>query len=343
MSQLINQPIPNNQTAMIIKEFGEPDVFQQQNDFAIPMLSDGQVLVKVAYAGINPVDYKTRQGLGWGADNIRKQQFANNQAAVLGFDVAGQVVASKDSRFNVGDKVSALSFTGGCYAQYVAVAGDLLAPIADGVDLKTAGAMPCVATTAKQLLDFADINQGEHVVINAPAGGVGHLLIQMLMGLVDSLAIQLSVICSAEKYQKLASLIDCDKLTAWIDYQQYGDEQAFPDLQADVLLDLVGGQAGIKALSTLKTNGKVYVLPSIWADKLKEAGADKSLQVEGFIAKPNAQDLEAMLQKVADKQLSVHIQATYPLTEVAKAHQELEKGDSFGKIVLQVAHDEVEE
>ena len=78
------------------------------------------------------------------------------------------------------------------------------------------------------------------------------------------------------------------------------------------------------------------VLPSIWAQKLKEAGADKNLQVEGFIAKPNAEDLAEVLQQIAAGKLRLQIQATYPLSDTAEAHQELEKGDSFGKIVLEI-------
>lgn len=325
--------IATTQSAITITTFGDADVLTFQQDLPMPQAKAGEVLVKIAYAGINPVDYKTRQGLGWGAEKIKNNQFADNQPAILGFDLAGEVVSSQSDNFKPGDKVAALTFNGGCYAQYNAVEAKLLTQVPESVDLKLAGALPCVGITAKQLIDFADIHQGEHVVMSAPAGGVGHLAVQLLMEMVADKDIKLTLICSAEKYQKLGSLIDTSQLAGWIDYTQ---EATFPELQADILLDLVGGDAGIKALKVVKQAGRVVVLPSIWADKLKEAGADKNLQVAGFIAEPNADDLSYMLTKIADATLKLEIQSIYPLAQTADAHRELEKGDSFGKIVLEV-------
>ncbi|WP_019673773.1 NADP-dependent oxidoreductase [Psychrobacter lutiphocae] len=324
--------LPQTQSAITLTEFGESDVLVYQSDIAVPKLTGSQVLVKVAYAGINPVDYKTRQGLGWGAENIKNNQFARNKPAILGFDMAGEVVASEVAEFAVGDKVAALNFDGSCYAQYNDVDVKYVAKVPEGVDLKTAGALPCAGITAYQMLQFADIEQGEHVVMNAPAGGVGHLAVQMLTRLVDEKNIKLTLICSPEKYQKLGDLIDTNKLAGWIDYTK---DEAFPALEADVLLDLVGGDAGVRALSVLKDEGRVVVLPSIWVDKLKQAGPD-SLIIEGFIAKPNAQDLATVLEQVAQGQLKLHIQNTYPLADTATAHQALETGDTFGKIVLEM-------
>jgi NADPH2:quinone reductase len=338
MSNASNQQSPNTQHAVLIREFGEPEVMNYQDGVAVSELGDEQVLVKVAYAGINPVDYKTRQGKGWGANNIRKEKFDNDQPAILGFDVSGEVVSSNSDQFVVGDRVAALTFNGGCYAEYVAVDAKLLAKVPESVTLEQAGALPCIGQTALQFIEFADIKQGEHVVMNAPAGGVGHLLIQLLMdkmaqeGTQDS--IKVTVICSPEKYAKLDNIIDKNKLTSWIDYTK---DEAFPDLQADVLLDLVGDDAGVRALSVLKSGGRVNVLPTIWVDKLKEAGNEKNLNVAGYAAQRNGKDMARVLQQVADGTLTLHIQQTYPLSEVVAAHHELQKGDAFGKIVLKVS------
>ncbi len=323
--------LPSQQHAVLITEFGAPEVMKYQDGVAIPELTAEQVLIKIAYAGINPVDYKTRQGKGWGADNIRKDKFEHNKSAILGFDVAGEVVSSNSERFKVGDKVAALSFNGSCYAQYVAIDAKLLAAVPESVTLEQAGALPCVGQTALQFVDFANIQAGEHVVMNAPAGGVGQLVIQLLMVKAAEDDIKVTVICSPEKYAKLDQLIDKDKLVGWIDYTK---DEEFPKLQADVLLDLVGDDAGVRALVTLKSDGRVYVLPTIWVDKLKEAGSDK-LTIEGYAVKPNGDDMARVLQQVADGTLKLHIQKSYPLSEVVAAHTELQKGDTFGKIVLQ--------
>jgi len=326
-----NTQIPTTQQAVLIREFGEPDVMSYEDGVAVPTLADEQVLVKVAYAGINPVDYKTRQGKGWGADNIRKDKFDHDQPAILGFDMSGEVVSSNSDEFAVGDKVAALTFNGGCYAEYVAVDAKLLAKVPESVTLEQAGALPCIGQTALQFVEFADIKTGEHVVINAPAGGVGHLLIQLLMNKVSQDNIKVTVICSPEKYAKLDALIDKSKLTSWIDYTK---EEAFPDLQADVLLDLVGGDAGVRALDVLKSGGRVNVLPTIWVDKLVDAGSQKSLNVAGYKAQRSGQDMARVLEQVGTGKLKLQIQQTYPLSEAVAAHRELQKGDTFGKIVL---------
>lgn len=326
-----NTQIPTTQQAVLIREFGEPDVMSYEDGVAVPTLADEQVLVKVAYAGINPVDYKTRQGKGWGADNIRKDKFDHDQPAILGFDMSGVVVSSNNEQFAVGDKVAALTFNGGCYAEYVAVDAKLLAKVPESVTLEQAGALPCIGQTALQFVEFADIKKGEHVVINAPAGGVGHLLIQLLMNKVAQDNIKVTVICSPEKYAKLDALIDKSKLTSWIDYTK---EEAFPDLQADVLLDLVGGDAGVRALDVLKSGGRVNVLPTIWVDKLVDAGSQKSLNVAGYKAQRSGQDMARVLEQVGTGKLKLQIQQTYPLSEAVAAHRELQKGDTFGKIVL---------
>ena len=328
-----NNQLPTTQHAVLIREFGEPEVMECQDGVAIPELEDNQVLVKIAYAGINPVDYKTRQGKGWGADNIRKEKFDNDQPAILGFDMAGEVVKSNSDQFSEGEQVAALSFNGGCYAEYVAIDAKLLAKVPASVTLEQAGALPCIGQTALQFVEFADIKAGEHVVINAPAGGVGHLLIQLLAEKIAKENIKVTVICSPEKYAKLEQLIDTSKLTGWIDYTK---DEAFPDLQADMLLDLVGGEAGVRALSVLRSGARVNVLPTIWVDKLKEAGQQKNLQVAGYKAQRSGEDMARVLQLVADGKLTLIIQQVYPLSEVVTAHHALQKGNAFGKIVLKV-------
>ena len=328
-----NNQLPTTQHAVLIREFGEPEVMKYQDSVAIPELADNQVLVKIAYAGINPVDYKTRQGKGWGADNIRKEKFDNDQPAILGFDMAGEVVKSNSGQFSESEQVAALSFNGGCYAEYVAIDAKLLAKVPTSVTLEQAGALPCIGQTALQFVEFADIKAGEHVVINAPAGGVGHLLIQLLAEKIAKENIKVTVICSPEKYAKLEQLIDTSKLTGWIDYTK---DEAFPDLQADMLLDLVGGEAGVRALSVLRSGARVNVLPTIWVDKLKEAGQQKNLDVAGYKAQRSGEDMARVLQLVADGKLTLIIQQVYPLSEVVTAHHALQKGDAFGKIVLKV-------
>lgn len=321
---------PEYQTAIVIHQFGEADVLTINQNEKIPDIQASQVLIKTAYAGLNPIDYKTRQGKGWAAQAIKQQQFAQHQPAILGFDVAGEVVQSGDSRFKIGDKVAALTFKGGCYAQYVAVDADLLALIPDNVPLSVAGALPCAGVTAKQFFDFMNIKPKQKVVMNAPAGGVGHLLLQLLL----QQDIELSLVASTDKKDKLANWIDVSAVHQWLDYQHLED---FPDLQADVLIDLVGGEAGKKALSMIKQGGLVFVLPTIWVDELQQAGKAKQLTVQGFIAKPNAIDLSEMMSRIANQDLSLHIEQKYEMTQAQAAHQSLQQGKAFGKLIFSMS------
>lgn len=215
----------------------------------------------------------------------------------------------------------------------MAIDAKLLAKVPTSVTLEQAGALPCIGQTALQFVEFADIKAGEHVVVNAPAGGVGHLLIQLLAEKIAKENIKVTVICSPEKHAKLEQLIDISKLTGWIDYTK---DEAFPDLQADMLLDLVGGEAGVRALSVLRSGARVNVLPTIWVDKLKEAGQQKNLAVAGYKAQRSGEDMARVLQLVADGKLTLIIQQVYPLSEVVTAHHALQKGNAFGKIVLKV-------
>ncbi|PVX52333.1 NADPH:quinone reductase-like Zn-dependent oxidoreductase [Balneicella halophila] len=332
----IDGNLPATQSAVVISEFGKPDVLQYKDRLPIPELAENEVLVKVAYSSVNPVDYKTRQGKGWGAEAIKKEKFSRNEFAILGFDLSGVVVKTNSNKVAIGDRVAALTYNGGCYAQYNTIEEKYITKLPENISLEQAGALPCVGITAYQVVQFADIKPNEHVVLNAPAGGVGHIALQLLMKKVENENVKLSLICSEDKYEKIQKLINVDKLENWIDYTKYGEDDAFPNLDADLFLDFVGGDAGVKGLDVLKKEGRVVVLPSIWVDKLKEAGESRNLTVEGFKSNPNGEDLFEILKLVGDKEISLEIQSVYPLSKTKEAHEEVQKGDTFGKIILEI-------
>ncbi|OBW92156.1 quinone oxidoreductase [Gallibacterium genomosp. 3] len=302
-----------------ISEFGEADVLVFQPELPMPAISEQQVLIENHFAGINPVDFKTRKGLGWGAEKF-KSQFP----AVLGFDVAGIVAkAGKNSGFQVGDRVAALTFEGGCYARYVAVNADLVTKVPESVSLTEAGAMPTAAITAYQIVKQANLQAGQHILVSAPLGGVGHLLLQLLA----QHQVKISVICSPAKNQ--AAL----KLGAMQCFDYHHPEQ-YPDLQADLFIDLVGGDSGVAALKMVKTGGRVICIPTIHVPLLQQAGAEQHLLVEKMLAVPNRDDLATMLGYLADHRLQLQIAQVFPISQIQQAHRALESGRTQGKIVL---------
>lgn len=307
-----------------ISQFGEADVLTYQENLPLPTINDHQVLVEVHFAGINPIDFKTRKGLGWAAEKF-KSQFP----AILGFDLAGIVVqAGANSGFQVGDKVAALTFAGGAYSRYVAVDSDLVAKVPDTVTLAQAGAMPTAAVTAYQILQQANPQPKQHVLLSAPLGGVGHLLLQLLA----TQDITISVICSPTK-NDTARKLGADQCF------DYHHPEQYPDLQADIFIDLVGGESGVAALKMVKKNGRVICIPTIHVPLLQEAGAQQQLQVEKMLAVPNSADLTNMLNRLAEHSLTLQIAKIFPIQEIQSAHRLLETGRTQGKIVLALDRD----
>ncbi|MGR3807011.1 NADP-dependent oxidoreductase [Pasteurella testudinis] len=302
-----------------ISEFGAPEVLTLQAHLPLPQINDNQVLIETHYAAVNPVDYKTRLGLGWGAEKF-KAQFP----AVLGFDAAGVIAqAGSNSGFQVGERVAVLTFDGGAYSRYFAVNADLVARVPDGVSLQQAAALPTAGVTAYQLVKQADLQAGQKVLVSAAAGGVGHLLIQLLR----RLPLEIIAICSPTKQAYLQTL----GVSRFLDYTAL---QSYSPLAADIFLDLAGGEAGVKALSAVKDGGRVICVPTIHVPLLQQAGESRGLQVEKILAQPNAADLSALLALLARQQLQIEIADSYPLSQIQAAHRTLEQGRTQGKIIL---------
>lgn len=308
---------------VLVTAFGSPDVLQYAEDLAYPTCGDDEVIVEVHYASVNPVDCKTRQGLGWGAE-----KFGPLLPCVLGFDLSGVVVeAGKNARFNLGDKVAGANFAGGAYQRYSAVNCAFLAKVPENVSLLQAAALPTVGGTAIQLVEAAKIQPGEHVLLSAPLGGVGHIALQLLA----KKDCQITVITSQKHWPQAKAYGAQD----WIDYQ---DE--FPDyagVQADILLDLVGGKAGERALLGVALEGRAICLPTIFVPQLQAAGKEKGITVQGILVKPSAELMAQALTLLARAEFELLIAKTYPLQDLAQAQAEVENGHVTGKLVIEIA------
>ena len=139
-----------------ITEFGGVENLVLQTR-AIPEPQEGEVVVKVAFSGVNPIDVKTRAGLGWAA-----AQNKDNLPWVPGYDISGQVIACGESaeRFSVGANVAGFigfPLQGGGYSQYVAVPESALSAVPDSVTLEAAAALPLASQTAAQALNKAEV------------------------------------------------------------------------------------------------------------------------------------------------------------------------------------------
>jgi NADPH:quinone reductase-like Zn-dependent oxidoreductase len=282
-----------------------------------------EVLVRVAAAGVNPVDWKTRTRGG----------FLGEPPFTVGWDVAGVVeeLGRGVTRFEPGDRVFGMPRfprEAAAYAEYVTSPSRQLARIRDGLGDVEAGALPLAALTAWQaLVETADVGPAQRVLILAAAGGVGHLAVQIAK------ARGAYVIGTARspKHAFLAGL-GADEL---IDYTSEPVEDAVRDV--DVVLDLVGDEASGRTLATLREGGWFIRVPSAsGVEPLREAAAGRA-RVTGILVEPDRTGMEAIAALAAAGELRPHVSHTFPLADAARAHALGEIGRTQGKLVLTVA------
>lgn len=307
---------------LAITQFGDPSVLSLQTA-STPSLTADQVLVKVVYAGVNPIDAKTRAGLGWAA-----QQNKDNLPWVPGYDIAGKIVevGNNVKSLAVGERVAGFigfPLQGGGYSEYVVVDAESLSKVPAKIELVQAAALPLAGQTAWQALDKAKVSAADRILILAGAGGVGHIAIQLAV----AKGAEVVASCSAANVEFVSDL----GATA-IDYQQGHLEQQIKPV--DVLIDLMGGEVGCAALKCVKAGGRVVTIPTLTAERVCQQAQQLGLQAEGMLVAPNVAQNDAMLKMLEQGDLHLHIAAQFPLSEGARAHQQIESGRTRGKIVL---------
>ncbi|MDE1335927.1 NADP-dependent oxidoreductase [Vibrio aestuarianus] len=305
-----------------ITEFGGPDVLAiQTND--LPHPKAGEVLVKVAFSGVNPIDVKTRAGLGWAA-----AQNKDNLPWVPGYDIAGCIIQvdEQSQRFQVGDNVAGFvgfPLCGGGYSQYICVAETELSLVPDAVTLEAAAVLPLAGQTAAQALNKAQVKEGDRVLILAGAGGVGHLAVQIAL----AAKAEVYTTCSESNLDYLATLG-----AHAINYNFAPVSQRLEEV--DVLIDLVGGDAALDALKCLKDEARVVTVPTLSAELICEKAKLLGFEATGMLVDPNPEQLDTMLYMVSVGLLKTEIQHIYPLDEAVAAHQQIETGHTRGKVLL---------
>jgi len=299
---------------------GGPDVLELV-DVPRPEPGPTEVLVRVAAAGVNPVDWKVRARGG----------FLGEPPFTVGWDVAGVVeeLGRGVTRFAPGDRVFGMPrFPGeaAAYAEYVTAPSRQLARTPDGLGDVDAAALPLAGLTAWQaLVETAGVGPTSRVLILAAAGGVGHLAVQIAK------ARGAYVIGTArgDKHEFLVSL-GADEA---VDYTT--GPLAGRIVDVDVVLDLVGGEAAADAVATLRDRGS-FVTVTGAADEVREQAAGR-VRLAGLLVEPDRLGLEALAELVAEGLLRPHVSATFPLADAARAHGAIETGRTQGKLVLTVA------
>jgi NADPH:quinone reductase-like Zn-dependent oxidoreductase len=283
-----------------------------------------EVLVRVAAAGINPVDWKTRR-YGGNPKAVGEPPF------ILGWDVAGVVEETSRSltRFAVGDRVFGMPWfprLARAYAEYVTSPARQLARTPDTLTDEQAAGLPLAGLTAWQaLVDVADVGEGDRVVIHAAAGGVGHLAAQIA----KARGAYVIGTARADKHDFLRE-IGVDEP---IDYTTTPFEEVVSEV--DIVLDAIGGdEYGLRSLRTLRERGLLVVLPGGLTEPVATAAREQSKRASGVQVEPDYCALESLAVLADERKLTVAIEETFPLAQASEAHRRLEDGRARGKIVL---------
>ncbi|MDF2154155.1 NADP-dependent oxidoreductase [Vibrio sp. CAU 1672] len=307
---------------IVITEFGDANVLAIEKAI-MPTPQPGEVLVKVSFSGVNPIDVKTRAGLGWAA-----QQNQDKLPWVPGYDISGKVARCGEgcSKFVPGDAVSGFigfPLEGGGYSQYVCVPETQLCHVPDSVTLEAAAVLPLAGQTAAQALSKAEVKEGERVLILAGAGGVGHLAVQIAV----AAKAEVFTSCSEQNLDFLATLG-----AHAVNYQFAPVSERVEDV--DVLIDLVGGDSALDALKCLKDHARVITVPTISAELICDKARLLGFDASGMLVEPDPQQLDTLLYMVGVGLLKTEVQQIYPMELVSDAHRQVESGHTRGKVLL---------
>jgi NADPH:quinone reductase-like Zn-dependent oxidoreductase len=292
--------------AVQVTRFGGPEVLTLA-EVEQPTPISTEVLVHVMAAGVNPVDCKTRRG-----DGVAR--WMGPPPFVVGWDVCGTVeaIGYGVTRFQVGDLVYGMPRfprTAGGYSEYVTAPSRQFARVPEDTSTFEAAALPLAALTAWQcLVDTAQIEAGQAVLIHGAAGGVGHLAVQ---------------IAEARGTRVIAG-------------RHRGDRDVFAARDVDVALDLVGGADTEALLGTLREGGILLAVAEGADEGLKANAARRGVRVVEPLVEPDGRGLEEITALVRSGRLKVNVEEVFPLEQAARAHEALERGGRRGKLVLRV-------
>lgn len=307
--------------AVRIHAYGGPEQLHYE-DVPQPRLEPDDLLIRVRAAAVNPVDWKIREGY--------LQGFLNHQLPlILGWDVAGTVVevGPEVTGFKVGDQVYARPDIerDGAYAETIAVKASEAALKPTTLDFVHAAAVPLAALTAWQtLVDAAQLQAGQTVLIHAAAGGVGSFAVQLAK------ARGARVIATASALNAgIAAELGADR---FINYTKIRFEDVARDV--DVVLDTIGGDTQQRSWQVLKPGG---ILVSVISPPPEATAAAHGVRGAFVFIHPSGQQLTQIARLIDQGQMKPIIHTVLPLNEARQAQVISQGGHARGKLVLHVA------
>ena len=317
---------------------GGPASCLQLKQGVLPQLKSGEVLIEVAYAGVNRPDVLQRAGA---------YPPPVGASPVLGLEVAGKIVAAADDvrELKIGNTVCALT-PGGGYAEYCAAPASNCLPVPKGLSLAEAAALPeNYFTVWTNVFDRGRLRAGESFLVHGGAGGIGITAIQLAKAFGATVY---TTVTGSDKIDAVKKL-GADEA---IDYQKQDWAEEIRKLTGkqglDCILDMVGGEYVGKNLKLLKTNGRLVQIAFMQGSRVEldcMPILTRSLTFTGSTLRPRSIEekaaiAQALLKNVWPllevKKVGTLIHKVYLLEEVQKAHELMESSAHIGKIVLKV-------
>jgi NADPH:quinone reductase-like Zn-dependent oxidoreductase len=297
--------------AVLIHETGGPDVLHYE-EAERPEPGDGQVLIRVHAASVNPTDWKSRRGLS-----------ETRLPAVLGRDASGTVDVSRADGFAEGEDVFGY-VPGGGYAEFALASADAIAKKPAALSHEQAAALPVAGMTAWQaLFDRGGLTRGQTALIAGAAGGVGHLAVQFA-----KLAGARVIGTGSSRNRDFVLGLGADE---YVDYTEQDVSQAVGGV--DVAFDTVGGDTTESLVPTLGEGG---ILVTIANAPPEQAARARGASAQLLVMSASGEQLARIAELVAGGEVRVEISEVLPLTDVQRAHELSESGHTRGKIVLTV-------
>ncbi|HCU25293.1 MAG TPA: hypothetical protein DF383_09760 [Deltaproteobacteria bacterium] len=312
--------------AIGIHRFGGREVLESL-ELPRPTPGPHEVLVKIRAAGVNPVDWKIREGLLEG-------RLPHAFPITLGWDASGivEAVGERVTYAQVGEEIFAYCrkeiIQDGTYAEYIVLRHQHLAPKPKNLSFEEAAAIPLAGLTAYQALtEGLRLQRGEKILIHAGAGGVGGFAIQIA----KQWGAHVITTASARHHDYLRTL-NVDEI---IDYTQVSFVETLRETHPqgiDAVFDTIGGQVQLDSAELLKAGGRLTSILAIKEDYFKQRG----LHPAYVFVRPEAEHLNRLREMAEQEQLRVKLAKVFSLAQAGQAHEMIESGHTEGKIVLRI-------
>ena len=306
--------------AVRMHRYGGPEVLVYE-EVLRPEPEQGEVLVRVEAASVNPVDWKIREG-------YLREMLPHQLPLILGWDVSGVVAETGPgvTRFKVGDEVFSRPdlLRDGTYAEYVVIRETEVAFKPKSVDHLHAAAIPLAGITAwRSLIESAGVAPDQRILIHGAAGGVGSYAVQ----LAKWRGAHVIATASAHNHDYLVGLGAAEV----IDYRSQHFEEVVRDV--DVVFDTIGGDTQARSWQVLKKGG---TLVSIITPPPAEKAALYGVRQAFVFIQPDAAVLTELARLVDGGKLRPYVESVLPLAEARRAQELSQGGHVRGKIVLKI-------